>query len=148
MKTKILTLAIASMMIFQFAKAHIPPQLVWLTPLTPCEATFDEEFLGNNLYPVIKFSKLAPEIPMEATFEDYMPEYQILAPELPTEASMNENEMLEIDNLRYNTLAPAIPAQANFDEAVNDETKTMNIIYSLTPELPVEADFTDAVSEI
>jgi|GEM_PF-1924565 len=149
MKTKILTLAIASLMCIQLAKAttNIPPQLAWLTPATPSEATFDEEVVAINQYPVINFSMLAPEIPAEATFEDNMPEIRRIAPDLPTEATFEDNVPAEVES-NYNYLAPSVPMEASFGELISNEPKTINIIYSFAPELPVEASFDDAVSGI
>ena len=86
-----------------------------LAPVTPNEATFEENLVINTTS--FDFTALSPVTPIEADFSDVVPEKNldltILTPVTPVEADFNDN----IDTLTFNlnALAPATPAEADFE---------------------------------
>jgi hypothetical protein len=96
MKTKIFTLALLSLMFATLVQANngnrisleIPPRTSWLAPEVPVEATFEDE-LSATAISLMDMVKLAPELPAEAAFDD-QPDLQWLAPVVPQEADFEE----------------------------------------------------------
>ena len=89
-----------------------------LTPVTPKEANFDEEFLPMDKNFTIL--PLIPAIPRTATFEDtLLPEMsmrellQLLAPKSPNEVDFND-PLESINNLLQ--FRPVIPKEALFED--------------------------------
>jgi hypothetical protein len=100
-------------------------ELLSAAPVTPKEATFDEEVTGyeinNNIILIV------PTAPTEAFFEDNTPEviindYTLLAPSTPKEASFdNESDGLsQDDEALLQLLAPTVPSVADFNEMSAD----------------------------
>ena len=115
MKTKIITLAAVLFLQAGFlfagnestsAPVTSPIATIRLAPTTPVEATFEEVAFVNEC------SALVPVTPSEATFED-MPTDMIsivdVAPALPTEADFDDYVVtITIDNALLATVTPTL----------------------------------------
>lgn len=89
-----------------------------LAPVTPKEASFDEELTGmDNNFSIGSF---APVTPGTATFDDTIPSemsmqeiIKLLAPKSPKEVEFND-PVVSYDNL--NQFKPVIPHEASFED--------------------------------
>ena len=85
-----------------------------LAPVTPAEATFEDETATfENMY----LSGLYPVTPPEATFEDEIApalEFTNVAPAPPIEADFNDVDPGQA--LEISSLAPVTPVTAGFEE--------------------------------
>ena len=82
--------------------------LASLAPVTPAEATFEENTVSND------YTSLVPSLPAEASFDDASCNFNIpadLAPQTPGVAGFDDDET----NLFSKDLAPVIPMAADFE---------------------------------
>ncbi len=91
-------------------KENTSISLISLTPITPVEATFEDNAILTD------FAILAPVTPTEAMFEDMpseMAQAIDLAPTTPPVAEFED--AIDTITLDLNTLAPLTPDEADFE---------------------------------
>ncbi|MDP4282693.1 MAG: hypothetical protein Q8867_11200 [Bacteroidota bacterium] len=94
--------------------------VICLAPVTPVEATFDEETI--HAIPAAMLAWCAPETPSEASFDEGYPEVSLA-------------EIIA---------APVTPKEATFDdEYIPFEPVSAEFLNSVAPETPKTADFND-----
>ncbi|MBM3403286.1 MAG: hypothetical protein FJY10_00130 [Bacteroidetes bacterium] len=112
---------------------------------------------GNEIRFVISiknpdFSFPAPEVPVEASFEDAIPEtvsFKNLSPEVPSEAAFDDSrDAATFTRRAYSNLTPDVPAEATFEDAplkVEGSGINPDLIRSLAPVVPMDARFDDSL---
>jgi hypothetical protein len=89
--------------------------ITYIAPVSPVEATFEDAGEINEI--AFDFSSLVPVTPLEAGFNDVVPDVnsdlKVLAPVTPSEADFNDSTEGPESTLSY--LAPVTPAEADFE---------------------------------